>query len=346
MFIDNEHPEIMNMQMNTKESLLEEARVKLLEHTGIAISYLDSKRANNSIAQIKNERFIVDIKPEISHGNKGVVLQQLREASREENLPVLLITKYIPSTIAKSFVEEDVNYIDAAGNCNIQQNKLILIVEGKKIERLPKTYQTRAFQEAGTKLIYFLLVDPDNINKTFRELSDLSQISLGSVSTIFQELSDSNFILKTKSKRVLKNKTELLNRWVIAYNDVLRPKLLLKRMSFINKSEYSNWNNLDLSLISNKTLWGGECAADILTKNINPAIFTIYTDSTWQTVGKLLKLIPDDNGKVEILRLFYDTDESNTVSPLLIYADLMGSGDSRNIETAEKLLNHELQYLK
>jgi len=286
------------------------------------------------------------VKPEISRGNKGIVLQQLKETSREENLPVLLITKYIPSTIAKSFVEEDINYIDAAGNCNIQQNELILIVEGKKIKHLPKTYQARAFQDAGIKLIYFLLVDPDNINKTFRELSELSQISLGSVSTIFQELSDSNFILETKSKRVLKNKTELLNRWVIAYNDVLRPKLLLKRMNFMNKSEYSNWSNLDLSLISDKTLWGGECAADILTKNINPAIFTIYTDTTWQTVGKLLRFIPDDNGKIEILRLFYDTDESSTVSPLLIYADLMGSGDSRNIETAEKLLNNELQYLK
>ena len=189
--------------------------MKLLEHTGIAISYLDSKRSSNSIAQIKNERFIVYVKPENSHGNKGIVLQQLMEASREENLPILLITKYIPSTIAKSFVKEYVNYIDAAGNCNIQQNELILIVEVKKIEHLPKTYQARAFQEAGIKLIYFLLVDPDNINKTFRELSDLSQISLGSVSSVFQELSDSNFILKTKNKRVLKNKTELLNRWEI-----------------------------------------------------------------------------------------------------------------------------------
>ena len=332
--------------MQTRVGLLEEVQSKLLEIKGFNIDFSDSKRKNNSIAKIKNERFIVDVKPEITQGNKGIVLQQLKEVSREENLPVLLVTNYIPSAIAKSFVDEGISYIDAAGNCNIQQNNFILIIEGKKIERLPKTNRPRAFQEAGIKLIYSLLVNSDNIDKSFRELSDLSQISLGSVSAIIQELADLKFVLKTKNKKVLKNKSELLQRWVIAYNDVLRPKLLIKRMSFANKLEYTNWDNLDLSLVSEKTIWGGECAACIITKNLTPTNYTIYTDGTWQSVGKSLKLVPDDNGKVEILQLFYMAEEQNTVSPLLIYADLMGSGDSRNIEIAGMILNNELQYFK
>lgn len=334
--------------MKTKDVLLEEIKDKLLENTGITIFYSDSKREKNknSVAKIKEEYFVVVVKPEITQGNKGIVLQQLKDASREENLPVLLITKYIPSVITKSFVEEGINYMDAAGNCNIQHNNIVLIVDGKKTERLPKTNQPRAFQEAGIKLIYCLLVNPDNINKSFRELSELSQISLGSVSTIVQELVDSKFLLKTQNKKILKNKIDLLKRWVIAYNDVLRPKLFMKRMNFMNKSEYSNWSSLDLSSVSEKSLWGGECAASIMTKNLTPSNFTIYTNTTWQSLGKSLKLIPDENGKIEILRLFYDAEEGNTVSPLLTYADLMGSGDSRNIETAEIILNNELQYLK
>ena len=332
--------------MKAKVNLLEEVKSKLLENTGIAIIFSNSQRENNSIAKIKNERFIVDTKLEITQGNRGVVLQQLKEVSREENLPVLLVTNYIPSAIAKSYVEEGINYMDTSGNCNIRQSDFLLIIEGKKIERLPKTNQARAFQEAGIKLIYCLLVNPDTINKSFRELSKLSQIALGSVSAIIQELVDLKFILKTKNKKVLKNKTDLLKRWVIAYNDVLRPKLLIKKMSFTNKAEYANWNSLNLSSIPGKTLWGGECAANILTQNLTPANYTIYTDEIWQSIGKSFKLVPDDNGKVEILRLFNKVEEQNTVSPLLIYADLMGSGDSRNIETAEIILNHELSYLK
>ena len=61
--------------MNTKANLLEEVKSKFLENTGITIFFSDSKRKNNSIAKIKNERFIVDVKPEITQGNKGVVLQ-------------------------------------------------------------------------------------------------------------------------------------------------------------------------------------------------------------------------------------------------------------------------------
>ena len=332
--------------MRAKEIFLDEISSKLFENTGISVVFSDSKREKNGIAQIKSERFIVDVKSEITQGNKGIVVQQLKDASREENQPVLLITKYIPSVIAKSFVEKGISYIDTAGNCNIQQNNLLLIIEGKKTERLPKTNQSRAFQDAGIKLIYCLLVNPDNINKSLRELSEVSQIALGSVSAIIRELVELKFVLKTKNKKALKNKLELLQRWVIAYNDVLRPKLFIKKMSFINKLDYANWNNPDLFSFSEKTLWGGECAASIVTGNITPANYTIYTGQTWQSVGKTLKLIPDEDGKVELLRLFNKFEEEHTVSPLLIYADLMNSGESRNLETAEIILNNELQYLK
>ena len=73
--------------MKTKDVLLEEIKDKLLENTGITIFYSDSKRERNSVARIKEECFVVVAKPEITQGNKGIVLQQLKDASRKENLP-------------------------------------------------------------------------------------------------------------------------------------------------------------------------------------------------------------------------------------------------------------------
>lgn len=74
--------------MKTKDVLLEEIKDKLVENTRITIFYSDSKRERNrnSVARIKEERFVV-VKPEITQGNKGIVLQQLKDASRKENLP-------------------------------------------------------------------------------------------------------------------------------------------------------------------------------------------------------------------------------------------------------------------
>lgn len=75
--------------MKTKDVLLDEIKDKLVQNTGITIFYSDSKRERNrnSVVRIKEERFVVVVKPEITQGNKGIVLQQLKDASRKENLP-------------------------------------------------------------------------------------------------------------------------------------------------------------------------------------------------------------------------------------------------------------------
>ncbi len=58
------------------------------------------------------------------------------------------------------------------------------------------------------------------------------------------------------------------------------------------------------------------------------------------------KLRNDPNGDVEILKAFWDVENeknrTDIVNPILIYADLMATGDPRNIETAEIIYEQEL----
>ena len=255
------------------------------------------------------------------------------------------MTPYIPSAIAKTFAKEGINYIDKAGNSYIHHAHLFIFIEGKKRETSIKINKSRAFGEAGIKLLYELLRHPEHVNLSFRELASLTHLSLGSVGTIFQELTQMGFVSKAK-KRVLLEKETLLKRWLIAYSEVLRPKLIMKRMRPLSSTFYKDWNTLDLSIISSQTQWGGEPAGCILTKNLTPATYTIYTDTSWQNIGKTLGLIPDEEGRIEILSHFSTEASKNTVSPLLVYADLMVSGDSRNREIAKIIENNELSYLK
>ena len=330
----------------------ENAIVKLRDNTGFNIKLSDTKLKKNGKITIQNERFLVDVKPEISRGNKGVKLSQLVESSREENLPILLFTRYIPSDIAKEYIEAGINYADTAGNCYIRSGSLVVIIEGKRIERNPRVNQARAFQEAGVKVIFQLLVNPDNVNKPYRELAEMADVALGSVSQIFKELEELNFVLKTKKQKLLKNKLDLLKRWIVAYHDVVRPKLLLKKMDYIHPEDFSQWQQISLNpTAGNTTLWGNENAAALLTKQLNPALHTIYTDASWQDVGRNLKLRQTENGRIEVLRLPYlaelkTNNTLQTVHPLLVYADLMGSSDSRNIETAKLVYEQHLQHIK
>ena len=89
--------------------ILDDAIIKLKENTGFDIHVSDTKLRKNGLITIEGERFLVDVKTEISRGNKGVILSQLVEASREENLPVLLFIHYIPSDIAKEYIDVGIN---------------------------------------------------------------------------------------------------------------------------------------------------------------------------------------------------------------------------------------------
>ena len=84
--------------------------------------------------------------------------------------------------------------------------------------------------------------------------------------------------------------------------------------------------------------WGGEPAGAILTDYLKPEKFCIYTSLHSQELLKDYKLAPSEVGNVEINELFFKPEIFNcekTVPPLLVYADLLLSGDNRNPETAD-----------
>jgi hypothetical protein len=327
--------------MKKDKEILEEAIYSLFNCTNLQAVPDDIKYQKDSFLTISEEKFVIFIKPEISKGNKGIVLANLKEVSKVSNLPVLLLTKYIPGEIAREYVGEGINYLDIAGNCYIRHNALVVIIEGKKIRRTASAIQPRAFQEAGLRLIFQFLVNPVQTQLPYRELAKLAGISLGSVASIMQELTELKFILKTKQTKKLKNTQDLLNRWIIGYHDLLRPRLFKRRMRFVKPDHYNNWKELNLMQTDGVAYWGGEPGANLLTGYLQPGNYTIYTDRNWQTF-KEIDLIPDEKGNVELVDVFWDTESYQGLPPLLVYADLMSSGSDRNLETAKMILENYL----
>ena len=54
-------------------------------------------------------------------------------------------------------------------------------------------------------------------------------------------------------------------------------------------------------------------------------------------------LMPDKKGEIEVLEMFWNKQEGETVPPILVYADLMIEGGKRNKETAEKIYREYIQ---
>ena len=336
----------MYLTMYPNNDLIYDASVVLEQITGLKVTIESSRKEYDGIIDINGYDFTIEAKNELRKENKGFLLTRLEQLSTLTKRPTLVIGKYIALDVAKELKENEINYLDVAGNCYIKNKDLVIYIAGQKVQRKEKTNQTKAFQEAGIKIIFTLLSNPENLQLSYRELAELADVSIGSVSNVMKELEEQNFILKTKLKRVLKNKPTLLERWVIAYHDVFRPRLVKKQMRFTKLESAKNWQQLPLNQEEGITLWGGEPAAAILTNQFSPEKFSIYTDENWQTVGQDLGLVPDNEGTVEILQLFWkDNNNAKQVTPaLLVYADLMGSGYGRNIEMAKIILENDLQY--
>ncbi|HBZ25643.1 MAG TPA: hypothetical protein DEO54_05305 [Rikenellaceae bacterium] len=326
-----------------------DASIALEQLTRLNINVESRRNEYDGIIDINGHAFTVEAKNELRKENKGFLFARLEELKAKTNRPTLIIAKYITSEVALELRENEINYLDAAGNCFIKSKDLLLCIIGQKVQKKEKTNQAKAFQEVGIKIVFNLLNDSKNLQLSYREIAELADVSIGSVSNVMKELEQQTFILKTNTKRILKNKEKLLERWVVAYQDVLRPRLMKKKMRFVKLEVAQSWKDIYLDNEEEITLWGGEPAAAILTNHLVPERLSIYTTKSWQIIGQDMGLVPDVNGKVEILQVFWkhnDPSNKKITPPLLVYADLIGSGFSRNNETARIILEHELKHIK
>jgi hypothetical protein len=288
--------------------------------------------------------YLAEIMPFFTKGNKLPLLM------RKENLPhpLLLVTKHVNVEMADILAKEGIAFIDTAGNAFINKPPLFIFVKGNKLREAARRVPIgRVFRPAGLKMLYAMLCNPGLEKRTVREIAAAAEVAIGTVDWVLKELKALGFLLDMgKQGYKLVQKEKLFERWVDAYPEQLRPKYRLGNYRGI----HGWWLNKDLDLLHAQ--WGAEVAAYKITKYIQPEVVTIYTTPDY--VNSLLienKLKKDNNGNTEILERFWNQnvtwEHNELVHPILIYADLLATGDPRNIETAKMIYNdHVLRFIR
>lgn len=302
----------------------------------------------DAIVQIMNVDFICEVKNTVTTATISNIANRLRALAITKKRPVLLIAKYITPTVIADLAINGINTLDCAGNCYIRyvkDGKIIFHLNNKGEKNTLVTEKPYpAFQEAGLKVIFYLLQDFLNVNKPYREIQNATGVSLGAIKNVLDVLVERNFILLANGKRILKNKNTLFNLWVENYNQVLKPKLLLGKMTFRTNEQRIKWLAMELP---NGMYWGGESGANMVDAYLEPGIFDIYTEIPAANLLKTGFVRQDENGEIRIYQKFWKWKTENHLVPLiLIYADLMGSGNSRCMEMAERLLDYGLKDYK
>ncbi|HWP93534.1 MAG TPA: type IV toxin-antitoxin system AbiEi family antitoxin [Thermodesulfobacteriota bacterium] len=263
------------------------------------------------------------------------------------HLKRIIVTDYINPNLAEQLRKLDIPFIDMAGNAYINEPPVFIFIKGNKqaIEVLTKKRKIRAFQPTGLKVVFAFLCQPELVNAPYREIAKKAKVALGTVGWAIRDLNAAGFLIGTKKRgRRLINKRKLLDRWTETYPENLRPKLMLGRFQ-ANEDEWWKFTQIQ----DFDAYWGGEVAAAKTTQYLRPEIVTIYVKNDPTRLLLQKKLAKKPNGNVEILKAFWEIEYNwpykDLVPPILIYADLIATGDARNTETAKIIYERELARL-
>lgn len=324
--------------MNIKENeILYEALRRLGESLGVK----DAVTVNSEDSvTILGTRFICKVKSTLDKTTYNIAATNLKEIVKNSNSFPLIVCGSVSEEVLSAAKADEINILDSAGNCEITpKGGPYLSIRGRKSD-FRKQPATMVFRTAGLKVLYYLLLDPNNIRKPYRLIQADTGVSVATVKNVVDALTP-RYCFESKEGRNLKDAQSLLDFWAQQYNMLYKPRLWLTNLDFKSGGSIS-WKNLPLPRGMN---WGGECGANMIDGYLSPETFELYSETPVRELVKAGAVIPSPKGRLNIYEKFWRVPTTG-IHPLVIYADLMGIADSRCREEAQKILNHELSYLK
>ncbi len=343
------------MTLATSEmGLLDQALLAFNRETGLTFS---KQRVNASLESAVDAslelrpsgvKYSVELKRWVQQANLGGLLAQLHRMPA----PALLVADYVNPNMADRLRNAGVQFIDAAGNSYLNEKNLYVFIKGN---RLPSGYSvprrtTRAFNASGLKVIFGFLLEPSLVGETYRTIAETSDVSLGTIGWVLNDLKDRGYVEERGKGRArsLTAPLELLDRWAEAYPEKLLPEL---EMGSFQTQFQLPWKEMDPLAFGG--CWGGEVGASILDNYLSPAQGLVYLPkNNLKTLLMNYRLRKADTNRpktsdtIRLCEKFWHGSPENTgknmkyqvaAPDILVYADLLASGDPRNLEAAERL---------
>ena len=291
----------------------------------------------------KGQKYVAEVRRLLRPANLGVTLHQVDRQAATHAMPGLLVADYINSDMAETLRKQGREFLDTAGNAYIQQAQVLVWATGRKpVLKVVPLQVGRAFQPTGLQVLFALLCHPEWVNLPYRQLAARAGVAHGTVGWVMPDLQQQGFVADLNGKRGTRRLFDgerLLALWADAYARQLRPRTLLGRYYVPALEGWQDWP------LENVAQWGGEPAGALLTKYLKPGELTMYADKLPGQLAARFRFAkePDVGHKavVEVRHRFWNFPEDVAagpcVPPVLVYADLLATGDARCIETAKRL---------
>jgi hypothetical protein len=323
---------------------IDKAITRFEAETGLKMRINEYNMHQDAIIKIEGYDLLlnVEVRLFLNQTRLGIVLNKLKN---NRGIP-LIITEYINPELRKTIEANNINFIDTVGNTYINVPPLFINIKGNKLPEIKKTKTTeKQFYPAALKTIFTLLCNPGIEKKTVREIAAKAGITHGTVHLTLKDLKRQGYIQIHEGIYKIIHKEKLVERWVELYPEILKPKITLGTYEL----KEGLYGELDLEKYG--ALWGGEEAAARFTKYLRPFNYTIYIVGDRQ--GEFIlrnRLRKNPQGNLLLIKKFWKFEDNhylNTTHPILVYADLLATGDPRNIEAAQIIYEKEIvKYLQ
>jgi hypothetical protein len=281
---------------------------------------------------------------EVTRELRAYHLNKLFEQANQWKDLLIIASRILPG-VKEELRQRHICYLEGNGNVFIERKPIYIWLDQNKPLPIQKERPNRAFAKTGLQVVFLFLNDPDYINKPYRAIAKAADTALGNVNNVMNGLMELGFMVrKNKDEFMLNNKQDLLNKWVVAYEEKLKPTLHVGNFRFTSNTADRHWKAFDLH--TGETVWGGEPGGDILTNHLRPEVLTIYTNEPIKNLMAHFKIVPDNLGEIKVYKKFWGNLELNwtkAAPPILVYADLINTNEKRCLETAQKIYEKYIQ---
>lgn len=338
---------VMPQNVTAETQLIEEALSALTTSTGITgRQYLRSGAHNISLNIAATDLdFACEIKKNI---HRATLLNDIKVRSDPERT-TLLVCNRLTSALADHCRALDLQFIDTAGNTYLTNNEGILInVVGRKNDTGSALTLDQTITPAALRMMFAFLAKPKMLNAPYRDISTSVQVSTGAIGKALETLERRGFIGTTAHGNRIINAPELmLSEWATGYTSRLKPKQKKYRLAAPASVQFASQWMPEFHI----SAWGGEIAAEKVTGHLNPSTCTIYMDMeesrALPEMVRQYQLRSDPHGPIEVVQPFWNMDyfdDSFPTVPLhVIYADLLGSNDPRNMVMAKHIYDKVIE---
>lgn len=340
----SEHTYCERSVTTTEQRILNEAEHALERTTGLAVKIhpapVGKDRGIDAVLELirdrRKHRFLVKVKA-VDRFETPALIKAKGEAHGK---PTLLVAPYITREVAERCRQLHLPFVDTAGNAFLEVPGLLVYVVGNTKPAKLHHNRFRALNPAGLQIAFALGCRPTLVQTTYREIAARAGVALGTVGPVMKDLENRGYLqFKKKADRRFINPERMIEEWITHYPVTLRPKLNPRRF----KAETEHLQHVNLPP---NAYWGGEPAAEKLTRYLKPAQFTIYAREPIAKLVAAARMRADPGGNVEVLDTFWyfdaDTAFPDVVPPLLAYADLLATHDDRNAEAARMIYEQRI----